>query len=384
MSSFNPVASNRGSDAEADGRPNPVVRLLAAAGIALALCAGPAAAATITYDSFEKPGGYTLADYQSKWVNPYGLGEMALNDTRDFSSGAMSISAAPFQTGADFGVYDHLKYIGVSTQSFAVPTTGAITFSSTIDATTYGVDPGRIIEGTYTQSGLPYAAPTLEGQQAAAVMNVIDFGTGQLFDWFISGKTAFTLIERLPSAVTNPGLAADDPNYVGIDKMYTQIIDAIDISDGPHDVAISYSRDGGVSYLLDGKLISHVGSVGIPLDQQGLGYSGYPSFGGGELLADRIDSFQIGHGLFSLLDAFPFQLPDRPDLSVSIPIENRLFGQGLDATFDNFQVSVPEPATWAMMLLGFGLVGSAARRRRRTDASPGKVLKTFAAALGSA
>ena len=36
---------------------------------------------------------------------------------------------------------------------------------------------------------------------------------------------------------------------------------------------------------------------------------------------------------------------------------------------DNVRLStsaVPEPATWAMMIMGFGLVGSAARRRRRT------------------
>jgi PEP-CTERM motif len=30
--------------------------------------------------------------------------------------------------------------------------------------------------------------------------------------------------------------------------------------------------------------------------------------------------------------------------------------------------AVPEPATWAMMLFGFGLVGSAMRRSRRSVA----------------
>jgi hypothetical protein len=35
---------------------------------------------------------------------------------------------------------------------------------------------------------------------------------------------------------------------------------------------------------------------------------------------------------------------------------------------DNFRVEslgVPEPATWAMMILGFGVVGGALRRRRQ-------------------
>jgi len=346
----------------------------AAAAALMALCASAATASTIVYDNFEKPGGYTINDYNAKWVNPYGLGEMALGDTRSFATGAFSISAAPFQTAYDFSVYDHLKYLGVSTQSFAVPTNGSLTFSSTITAETPGTDPGRIINGTYVQSGLPYAAATLEGQQAAAVMNMIDFETGQLFDWFVSGSQAFTLIERLPSAVTNPGLPTDDPNYVGLDKMYTQIIDVVDIGSGPHDVSISYSDSGSVSYFLDGNLVSSVANVGVPLDVQGVPFEGaYPSYGPGEFLGGKIHSFSIGAGLFSLLDAFPFQFPGAPDLAVSIPVSERAFGQGVIASFDNFTVdsvspgglpqAVPEPATWAMLLLGFGLVGAAARRR---------------------
>lgn len=42
------------------------------------------------------------------------------------------------------------------------------------------------------------------------------------------------------------------------------------------------------------------------------------------------------------------------------------------SAYDNFDVAdasgaVPEPATWAMMLLGFGMVGGAARYRRRSS-----------------
>ncbi len=335
------------------------------------MSAAPALAGTITYDSFEKPGGYSLADYNAKWSNPYGLGEMALGDTRDFSQGKFDISAAPFKTAYDFSVYDHLKYLGVSNQSFAVPTVGSLTFSSVIQAATPGTDPGRIINGTYIQSGLPYAAPTLEGQQAAAVMNMIDFSTGQLFDIFVSGSQVFSLIERLPSAVVNPALSPGDPGYVGSDKAYTQIVDVMNVGSGPHDVSITYNHQGGlasVDYYVDGILLSHVNNIGIPLDKQGVPFYGtYPSNGPGELLANDIQSFSIGAGLFSLLDAFPFQLADRPDLAVSIPVANRAFGEGVIASFDDFKVTtlaVPEPATWALMIGGFGLVGLAARRRR--------------------
>ena len=249
----------------------------------------------------------------------------------------------PFTVGFDFSVFDHLKYIAVSTQSFAAPARGSITFSSVIQAQTPGTQPGRVIEGRYVQSGAPYAKATLEGQQAGAVMNMIDFSTGQLFDWFISGSKAFTLIERLPSSVTgnaNPG----DPGYVGRDKMYTQIVDEVSIGPGPHRVAIKFTRKGNhgtVEFFLDGRRISKVRNVGVPLDVQGQRYTGiYPSMGPGERLAQKISGFAIGHGLFSLLDAFPFQHPEAPELSVSIPVANRLFGQGARATFDDFRVEI--------------------------------------------
>lgn len=343
--------------------------LALAAGLAAAH--GPATADTAVYDAFNKPG-YSLADYNAKWVNPYGLGEMALADTRDFSAGNFAIKAPVFQTGFDFSVYDHLKYIATSAQTFAVPTGGALTFSSTISATAHNTQAaGRVISGNYIQSGLPYSAMALEGQQAGAVMNMIDFSTGQLFDWFVSGSTAFTLIERLPSAVTNPTLLPGDPGYVGIGKMYTQIIKQVPIGAGPHEVSITYSDAGSVSYFMDGTLVSKVDNVGIPLDQQGVAWSGvYPSYGPGEALAGKIRNLTIGHGLFSLLDAYPFQHPDRPDLAVSIPLSERLFGQGMDATFDNFTVTaVPEPSSWALLVGGLALVGVAARRRAAGSAA---------------
>src|SRR5467141_1144182 len=124
---------------------------------------------------------------------------------------------------------------------------------------------------------------------------MIDFATGQLFDWFVSGNTAFPLIERLPSSVSGSA------EHVGIDKMYT------------------------------------------PLDAQGVKYSGiYPSLGPGELLRDKINSVVIAHGLFSLLDAFPFQHPDAPALNVSVPMQERLFGQGARARFANVVVTIED------------------------------------------
>jgi hypothetical protein len=326
----------------------------------------------LRYDTFssEAPGGYTLADYEARWSNPFGMLDMAVGpgDTRRFDNKTFFIDDAPFRTANDFSVFDHLKYIAISNQSFAVPALGSVTFTSDITAETPGAERnGRTVRGTYGPpgsypNGAPYRARVLEGQQAGAVMNVVNFATGQLFDWFVSGSSAFALIERLPSSVTGNTTDTSSPDWVGPDKMYTQIIREVRVKPGvSHRVSIRYTRsfaDASVEYVLDGKSVATVDHVGVPLDVQGVKYTGiYPSLGPGEPLRDKIDSFVIGHGTFSLLDAFPFQWgwgfgvagpfcdPGRPefayvcDLSVSMPASERVFGQGVRAHFDTFVVT---------------------------------------------
>jgi hypothetical protein len=352
-------------------RPTALLLLAVAAAVgAGSVSASNGAKTTVVYETFEKSGGaYTLADYATKWSNPYGLGEMAANDTRNFSGGTFNVSAVPFRVGADFSVFDHLKYIAISNEIFPVPAKGQVTFSSEIAAQTPGTIPGLTMHGVYgtpftwlspysppPPGFAPYSAPLMEGQQAGVVMNMIDFCTGQLFDWFVAGHTAFTLIERLPTNVTgntsNP--FCPGASYVGREKMYTQIVDEVPVTPGvPHTVSIRYTaKQNVVEYFLDGELISRVANVGIPLDVQGVGYTGvYPSLGPGEDLTGKIGAFAIGHGLFSLLDAFPYQHPEAPELSVSIPLGDstaggagkaRLFGQGAIASFDNFTVTTKE------------------------------------------
>ena len=333
--------------------------LLAAVAFTTGGIAGSPNTTVVVYDDFS-------SGTNSKWSNPYGPGETAINDVNHretFPNGTERVRAVPFQTGSDFSVYDHLKYMEVSNSSFAVPAKGSVEFSSDMTAETPGTVTPLIQQGiygpsfTWTNPSAPPSAPdyhanVLQGQQAGVVMNMIDFCTGQLFDWFLAGDTAFTLIERLPSNVTGntsnpycPGAA-----YVGRDKMYTQIADEVHVTGGPHNVSIRYSaKQNSVEYFLDGHLVTKVKNVGIPLDKQGVKYTGsYPSLGSGESLAGKISSFSIGHGLFGLIDAFPYQHSEAPELSVSIPVGTsnpadagraRLFGQGADGTWDNFTVT---------------------------------------------
>lgn len=302
----------------------------------------PPGTQVVKYDA-ESP-----SQYQQMWANIYGPLELNAGGTRSVSKFGTTVSAAPFHIGADYSVFDHLKYLGVSTQSFDVPASGSLEFSVNITAQTPGTQEGRVVLGCYGTPGSyvnvgdpcdkPFEQTVLQGQQAGVVLNMINFETGQLFDWFIAGDSAFALIERLPTVVTaSPGTP--------LALAYTQVIKTAKIKPGKTaKVAIRYTRgpsESYVEYFLDGRLFTRVDNVGIPLDKQGVSYTGYaPSVGDGEPLKDRLNSFVIGHGLFSLLDAFPYQHPEAPELSVSIPLSERLFGQGAIGTWDHFRVTV--------------------------------------------
>ena len=294
----------------------------------------------LVYDNFAKPGGYTIDDYAKKWTNTFGPLEMADgHDTRNFASNAFNVSAAPFRTAVDFSVFDHLKYFAASNQSFPVPTVGSVDRYPA-----HRRDHPRHVAQPHDIGDLHPVRPAVvrqcdQTEQADAVTNVVDFSTGQLFDWFVAGHSVMALIERLPSNVTG------SPDFVGTRNTYTQIIKAAPAAPGPHAVSIRFSRGangiGHADYYLDGALFAHVDHVGIPLDRQSppVAYEGsYPSLGAGEELESKVNSLTIGHGLFSLLDAFPFQHPDSPELAVSVPLSQRAFGQGVTASFDDFKV----------------------------------------------
>lgn len=341
--------------------------MIATVGVAATVIAmiAPAAHASVRVQTVDY-NATSLAQYDAMWNYMYGPLD---NATETISpDGVFTASDVPFKTGTDYSVYDHLKNMSVSDRTFPAPGNGTVSFSVDLTASTPGAVAGHVVQGQYGPPGsydpsnhaaIPYAQPTLEEQQAAVVFNMIDFCTGQLFDWFVSSHYAMPLIERLPTAVTgnttNPDCAG--ASNVGLDKAYTQIIKNIPITPGrTHNVAISYSQAGkssSVSYLFDGQVIARVTHVGIPLDKQHTKFSGtYPSLGNGEPLAGKIGPFVIGHGLFSLLDAFPFQLgctaptADSPGVcdpadarySVSIPPSQRAFGQGAVGSFSHFQV----------------------------------------------
>jgi hypothetical protein len=297
------------------------------------------------YDTFSSEAGYGLEDYTRRWNLVFGLGEFVDKDTRIFDNASFSVSATPFRSSVDDGVLDHMKYLATSTETFRVPAKGSITVEATVTARTQGIQPGRVVRGTYGPpgsypNGAPFEADLLETQQASATLHLIDFQSGQLFDWLVSGRRATSLVERLPSIVTH------SPTETGREHMYTQFIREHEITEGPHCYGIRFWRNAGgagADYMLDGVILDRISRVGVPLDRQGVDYSGrWPALGDGEEIGAKIDTVVIAHGLLSLVDAFPYQHPDAPEASVSIPISERLFGQGVEAKFENFIVTINE------------------------------------------
>ena len=219
--------------------------------------------------------------YRNMWAQPYGLLELQKGGTLTVGDQGVTVRAVPFHVWSDTGVADHLKFVSFSTEKFSVPADGSVMVEATIVSKTSGTERHRFVSGT-RENGQKYKHEVSEAQQAAAVLVVVDFSSGQLFDFFVSENEVFALVERLPSTVTGaPGTP--------IEKAYTQIAKRKTVEAGPHRVGIRYARSAGVSnaqFYLDGALFTSVDRVGVPLDKQESQFSGtWPSLGRGEMLS---------------------------------------------------------------------------------------------------
>jgi len=105
---------------------NPLRFGSAAAALLAALVASSAAWAAEQGTTVVKYDVTSEAAYLEMWANIYGPLELAAGGTRTVGKSGTTVSAVPFSVGADFSVFDHLKYIGVSTQSFDVPLNGSL------------------------------------------------------------------------------------------------------------------------------------------------------------------------------------------------------------------------------------------------------------------
>jgi|GEM_PF-1008426 len=306
----------------------------------------------IVYDNFNDEG----ASYSAKWSTPfYGIaGETYFQDGGSllvtFPKGKLKVSSPEFQWASETLFFDHIKYLATSNKIFHIPKIGSIEFSADIKAKTFNTVPNLTMIAHKVSNGEEVRYLLNEGRQAGATLHMLNFQeTGVLFDWFVYGNQAFALYERLFNAPVYP---AD------IQTAFTQIVEIFDITPDTHNFAIRYTRNQNtgkdkVEYLIDGKIKTRVRDIGIPLNLHGHN-AVYPAQGPGERVVDLMTGMIIGHGLFSLLDVFPFQDEDSAGTSVTIPlrgpfpnlnlnkpkVNSRIWGQGAEAEFDNFKVII--------------------------------------------
>ncbi len=60
-------------------------------------------------------------EFADRWTYAYGPLELAAGATQEVTKKGITVDATPFRTSFDFSVFDHLKYLGISTDAFAVP-----------------------------------------------------------------------------------------------------------------------------------------------------------------------------------------------------------------------------------------------------------------------
>jgi hypothetical protein len=284
-----------------------------------------AGAPVVTVDNYDDfSDGST---YANKWFDVasfLGVGEPEAIGGRSFENGRLNIEATPFQTSHD-NVLDHMKYLALSTRSYAVPLRGSVEASADIQATESGCSNNRRV--TTTGRRLSTA------QQAAATLTLADNGdTGVNFTWYISSTRAIAVYQR--TALDG----ACDPS-----KHYTQILQDVAITPGTHNFAIRYLRNLGpggfedkVDFVIDGWTRAAVREVGVPVAAAPRQNATFAAQGPGETLDTRLNRLTVGHGLGTMVDEFPFN--QCPTGQVSIPQDQRIWGQGVAATFDNFRV----------------------------------------------
>lgn len=178
------------------------------------------------------------------------------------------------------------------------------------------------------------------GAQAAQLITNGDFETGDLSGWAITGMMGVGT-----AAIYNPccGVSGGPP--------------------GNHFAAFGWGNETGV-HSISQTLITQIGSLySLTFDAGALG-------SGSQLLVTTAGgvtnaySLTANNNLNSTFTNYGFNFvgtgSDKVTFAVTTSPDN------IDAVVDNVSVqgAVPEPATWAMMLMGFGGLGAVLRRRR--------------------
>jgi len=142
-------------------------------------------------------------------------------------------------------------------------------------------------------------------------------------------------------------------------------------------VTFTFSDPNASSFVLDSNPVSTPSSIfsftvpvangmqnGAPFDFGTVRF--FSSFSGGGVFSEFGSPGGFGPQLFSGTTALPVFSPGTYSFT---DLFGRPNGSTLTISAATVQGAVPEPATWAMMIFGFGAIGIALRRTRRPMAN---------------
>lgn len=155
----------------------------------------------------------------------------------------------------------------------------------------------------------------------------------------VGGASTFTTNNALYFQDPNAAFIASQPNGQGGSQTYTLNFDLSGASTANATLSGDVAYDNGVTVFLNGhQLYSDVPAAPGTFDA----FENLHAFS-----ATGSDFFQTG------TNTLTFQVVD--------------YGQPTGLLVTNLTGSVPEPATWALMVLGFGMVGFGLRYRRQNS-----------------
>ena len=227
----------------------------------------------------------------------------------------------PAFTKAEVGHLSHLKWMATSTQTFAAGGTMRFTFRAGVRC--FGVN-----NHPYGSSVID---PDADIRLAAGTLNVLDFASGVVFDFWISNTAIYPFYERLKF----PGDPRSYHTFASVGSPVARQPDDM------HDFVITFdSAAGTATWEVNGLVVGKVTQIGPPdpvwtmvINHGGTGESTTPHW------------FNLGLGLMTLLDAsLPPSEAGLIDVgTVHVPGKEfrggpHLFGQGVELRVEHVSV----------------------------------------------
>jgi hypothetical protein len=186
---------------------------------------------------------------------------------------------------------------------------------------------------------------------AAACMTLASAGTANATTFIGTTSGCF-------GAACVPGAIATDSGLVFTGGAFNQ-------ADSNGFLALGGSTDNLGAFTLDSTVRNYTGDLFTLLvnftNPAGSGSANYAA-----TLTGSVTGTNTG-GVFINFDNNPisFNPPGGPVFTLAVNDVSVSAGAAAQQVSGQIQAAVPEPATWGMMLIGFGMIGAAMRRRRR-------------------